>query len=37
LQETTKVLELMEEDDVRWDGCGSEPAGEYTCVYEKGN
>jgi hypothetical protein len=30
-------LDLVEVQEVRWDRCGTEPAGEYTFFYGKGN
>jgi exonuclease III len=30
-------LDLVEIQEVRWDKCGTEPAGEYTFLYGKGN
>jgi hypothetical protein len=30
-------LGLVEVQEVRWDGGGTEPEGEYTCFYGKGN
>jgi hypothetical protein len=30
-------LDLVGVQEVRWEGCGTEPAGEYTFVYGKGN
>jgi hypothetical protein len=30
-------LDLVGIQKVRWDSCGTEPAGEYTIVYGKGN
>jgi hypothetical protein len=30
-------LDLVGVQEVRWDGGGTEPAGEYTCFYGKGN
>jgi hypothetical protein len=30
-------LDLVGVQEVRWGGCGTEPAGEYTFLYEKGN
>jgi hypothetical protein len=30
-------LDLVGVHEVRWDGGGTEPAGQYTCFYGKGN
>jgi hypothetical protein len=30
-------LDLMGVQEVRWDGCGTEPAGEYIFFYRKNN
>jgi hypothetical protein len=38
LEELPKYkLDLVGVLEVRWDGCGTEPAGEYTFYYGKGN
>jgi hypothetical protein len=38
MEEISKYkLHLMEVQEVRWDGNGTEPAGEYTYIYRKGN
>jgi hypothetical protein len=37
-ERTTKYqLDLVEVQEIRWDGGGTEPAGEYTFFYGKGN
>jgi hypothetical protein len=30
-------LDLVGAEEVRWEGSGTEPAGEYTCFFGKGN
>jgi exonuclease III len=34
---TRYKLDLVGVQEVRWDGSGTEPAGEYTFIYGKGN
>jgi hypothetical protein len=36
-KKSQNMLDLLGVQEVRWDGGGTEPAGEYTCYYWKGN